>query len=67
MMAQNKTKTFLILLAGALASLPMAGCGARISVMNKGDADRGLIIVLPGIDGRAGVFNRLRGGYTKPG
>ena len=58
MMAQNKTKAFVILMAGMLASLSTVGCGARISVINKGDADRGLIIVLPGIDGQAGHNER---------
>jgi len=58
MTTEDRTKVFLILMAGMLASLSMAGCGARISMMNKGDADRGLIIVLPGIDGRAGHNER---------
>jgi len=58
MTTQNRTKVFLILMAGMLTGVSMAGCGARISVMNKGDADRGLVIVLPGIDGRAGHNER---------
>ena len=58
MMTQNRTKILVILLAGMFVGLSMAGCGARISVINKGDADRGLIIVLPGIDGQAGHNER---------
>ena len=58
MMTQDKTKALVILLAGILLGLSVAGCGARISVMNKGDANRGLVIVLPGIDGRAGHNER---------
>lgn len=58
MMTQNKARTFMILLAATFTSLPITGCGARISVMNQGDADRGLIVVLPGIDGRAGHNER---------
>jgi pimeloyl-ACP methyl ester carboxylesterase len=53
MMTKSRTKTLVILMTGMLASLSMAGCDARISLMNEGDADQGLVIVLPGIDGRA--------------
>jgi len=58
MTTQNRMKASVILLAGMLAGLSMAGCGARISVMNKGYTDRGLVIVLPGIDGRTGHNER---------
>jgi len=36
------------------AALPIIGCGARVSVISKGDGDKGLVVVLPGIDGQSG-------------
>ena len=58
MMTGNRTKTFMIVMAGVLSNLFVAGCGARITAMNKGDMDRGLVIVLPGIDGPTGHNER---------
>jgi len=41
-----------------LAAAILAGCGGRQVLMNGDDLDRGLLIVLPGIDGRA-LHNEL--------
>jgi len=58
MTRQIRTSIFVILLAGMFVGLTISGCGARAFLMSKGDPDRGLMVLLPGIDGRAGHSER---------
>jgi pimeloyl-ACP methyl ester carboxylesterase len=52
-MHQIDKRRYAQVLLGLMALAVLAGCEARLSVVNDGVADGGIVIVLPGIDGRA--------------
>lgn len=54
MAKRNRRRAAGKVLASALAVMILSGCEARRMLLNASDLDDGLVIVLPGIDGRAG-------------